>query len=253
MSAIPGPQSGDPARADALMTVNARPEWDEARSVLVHVSQVLPRVRWELSRMRLDVLDAHLRLARLAAPRLSGGRGAPAAERGVLLRGIVVSCEQGAAAGAQVDRKLQDGIAGLKAAAVLAGAGRAVGTHEELAQVRLLRDLEDLRTQLGATGTTLAGSATSLREVADRARTVSLTIAGNGDGVGDGRTVQRLHGMVQAAANQARYGDQDLDRAQARTSELVTQVRAQARDSGLRTRALRHDVGPPAPSNGTPR
>lgn len=235
------------------MSGNGRCELGEARWVLIHVSDVITGARWELSRMRLDVLDAHLRLGRLTSPRRAAGHGTASTDRGILLRGVVVSCEEGAAAGAAVDRQLREAIAGLKAAAVLVTGVRPVGTHQELAQVRLERELADLRTQLEAGRPPLSTSATALREVADRARKDLPALAGTNAVVGSAQKVERMHGMVLRAAEQCRSGDQELDRAQARTGQLITQIGTLARDTGLKIRARRHDVGPRAPSNGMPR
>ncbi|SOC51111.1 hypothetical protein [Ornithinimicrobium cerasi] len=228
-------------------------EWDEARWVLVHVSEVIPGVRWELSRMRLDVLDAHLRLAGLASPRGAAGPAAADLGQGVLLRGVVRSCEQGTAAGAAVHRRLQEAIACYKAAAVLVGGVRPVRTHQGLAGVRLRRDFDELRTRLEAARPLLSAAGTSLREVADCCRAVLPALSGTGAGIADVAMAERLYGMVLSAADQTRRIDLQLDRAQASTGQLITRVGPVARDAGLRQGALRHEVGPPAATDGIPR
>lgn len=137
-------------------------ELSEARGVLAQVARVLPRARWELSRMRLDVLDAEVRLRSLGDRGTQRGPGADTVTRGEALRGVVLSCRSAAAAGGRVERRLAEAVAGIRAAGVLVDGMATVDTQGELDQIRVRRQLTTLATDVEATQALLARTARAL-------------------------------------------------------------------------------------------
>ncbi|MGD8202139.1 hypothetical protein ACQE98_15980 [Ornithinimicrobium sp. W1679] len=227
-------------------------ELSEARGVLAEVAQVLPRARWELSRMRLDVLDAEARLRSLGSHGPQRPPGADSVTRGQALRGVVISCRSAAAAGGRVERRLAEAVAGIRAAGVLVDGLAPVDTQGELDQIRVRRQLSTLRTDLQATRALLGETTRALGEVADQTRRVSPSGALPGEDV----PVRRLTGGVLTAQEQTRSADQELDRAQVLTDRLACGVDTLAQAARERMRAHRdrdHSHSPLAPSPGVPR
>ncbi len=189
-------------------------ELAEARGVLNHVARVLPQARWELSRMRLDVLDADLCL------RLGTELQVDGLTPGEAVRGVITSCQAGAIAGGRVDRRMREALAGVKAAGLLLEVPAAEDTQDQLEAIRLRRQLSTLQGDLEAAQSLLARTTGALRRVAKLVRRAYPPGAWT---VRDLR-LQQFTGRVETAQGQTRHIDHQLDHAHVLTDRIGTQV-----------------------------
>lgn len=196
----------------------------EARGVLGQVAWLLPQARWELSRMRLDVLDADLRL------RLGTGLQVDRLTPGEAIRGVITSTQTAVTAGGRVERRLREAVAGVKAAGVLLDGPAAVDTQDQLDTIRLRRQLSTLQGDLEAAQSLLVHSTGALRQVAKLVRRAYPPGAWT---VQDLR-LQQFTGRVEAAQEQTRHVDQRLDRAQVLTDQICTQMDTPAQSARKR-------------------
>lgn len=219
-------------------------ELTEARGVLGQVAWLLPQARWELSRMRLDVLDADLRL------RLVTGLQVERLTPGEAIRGVITSTQAAATAGGRVERRLREAVAGVKAAGVLLEGPAAVDTQDQLDKIRLRRQLSTLQGDLEAAQSLLVLSNGALRQVAKLVRRAYPPGAWTGQDL----RLQQFTGRVETAQEQTRHVDQQLDRAQVLTDQICTQMDTLAQSARRRMCTHRdHSPSALAPPTAVPR